>query len=202
MSMKKTRIFLAVLLAAFIGFQACGPKAQEPQDGGTFPTPGKYGATIDAQIKFRRGLASALPTLAAGEPGFTTDTRELYVGSSVGNIRVHGDYITPEMYGAKGDGTTDDTAAIQASVNAVADGGAWMGVGDYKTTSLITIQDLERATFTFGGKIINTASSVLKLDDLVRCKIDGLAISCNPYDWSPAHTGLEISGKFWNNSVE
>ena len=32
-------------------------------------------------LKFKRGLYSQLPTLAVGEPGFTTDRYQLYVGS-------------------------------------------------------------------------------------------------------------------------
>ena len=36
-------------------------------------------------LKFKRGLLSALPTLSVGEPGFTTDKNQLYVGSPNGN---------------------------------------------------------------------------------------------------------------------
>lgn len=38
-----------------------------------------------ATIQIRRGAESGLPTLAAGEPAFTTDTYKLYIGSGAGN---------------------------------------------------------------------------------------------------------------------
>lgn len=44
------------------------------------------------QFKMRRGLKADIPTLAAGELGFTTDTHELYAGSAGGNIKVNIDY--------------------------------------------------------------------------------------------------------------
>lgn len=37
-------------------------------------------------MKFRRGLEANLPSLSEGEPGFTTDSGEFYVGSSSGNV--------------------------------------------------------------------------------------------------------------------
>ncbi len=40
------------------------------------------------RLQIRRGLASTLPVLAEGEPGFTTDSKEFYVGSSTGNIQL------------------------------------------------------------------------------------------------------------------
>jgi hypothetical protein len=39
-------------------------------------------------ITLKRGLAAGIPALAEGEPGFTTDTKRLYVGSATGNILI------------------------------------------------------------------------------------------------------------------
>ncbi len=36
-------------------------------------------------LKFKRGALADLPSLAVGEPGFTTDRYQLYVGSDDGN---------------------------------------------------------------------------------------------------------------------
>lgn len=41
-------------------------------------------------LKFKRGALANLPTLAVGEPGFTTDTYQLYVGSPGGTNRLIG----------------------------------------------------------------------------------------------------------------
>ncbi|NCB00629.1 MAG: hypothetical protein EOM67_00490, partial [Spirochaetia bacterium] len=38
-----------------------------------------------AIIKIKRGLKANIPTLQVGEPGFCTDTKELFVGSADGN---------------------------------------------------------------------------------------------------------------------
>jgi hypothetical protein len=38
-------------------------------------------------LRFKRGLASGIPTAAAGEPLFTTDTFDLYIGNGTGNTR-------------------------------------------------------------------------------------------------------------------
>jgi hypothetical protein len=49
-------------------------------------------------------------------------------------------YITPQDYGAKGDGTTDDTAAIQAAINAIpVDGVLFMPPAVYRTSSPLTV---------------------------------------------------------------
>lgn len=42
-------------------------------------------------IKLRRGLKANLPTLAQGEPAFTTDTNELYVGNGTSNNKIIGE---------------------------------------------------------------------------------------------------------------
>ena len=41
-------------------------------------------------LKFKRGALADLPTLAVGEPGFTTDKYQLYVGSPSGNQLIGG----------------------------------------------------------------------------------------------------------------
>ena len=43
-------------------------------------------STFTGPLKVKRGVDSSLPTLAVGEFGFTTDTHEVYIGSSAGNI--------------------------------------------------------------------------------------------------------------------
>ena len=42
-------------------------------------------------LKFKRGALANLPTLAVGEPGFTTDTYQLYIGGPGGNKLIGGD---------------------------------------------------------------------------------------------------------------
>lgn len=49
-------------------------------------------------------------------------------------------FITPEMYGAKGDGSTDDTAAIQAAFNAVTANKPIILTGQYYCTDTITVK--------------------------------------------------------------
>jgi hypothetical protein len=57
-------------------------------------------------IKIKRGLLANLPTLSAGELAYTTDTKELYIGTSTGtNIRL--------TY----DGVETDIDALEADLN-------------------------------------------------------------------------------------
>ena len=51
-----------------------------------------------------------------------------------------GVFITPEMYGAKGDGSTDDTAAIQAAFNAANANKPIILTGQYYCTDTITVK--------------------------------------------------------------
>lgn len=40
------------------------------------------------KIQFRRGLRNNLPVLSAGEPALCTDSQDIYIGSSLGNIQM------------------------------------------------------------------------------------------------------------------
>jgi len=117
------------------------------------------------RIFLKRGLKDNLPILNEGEPAFTTDTNELYIGSSTGNKHFPNqlDYnnlmenynshdkflkhiwidVGDKKYGAKGDGTTDDTIAIQSAINdtVLYGGGAiYFPKGTYKITSSLNFK--------------------------------------------------------------
>lgn len=70
-------------------------------------------------LKFKRGLFQDLPTLAVGEPGFTTDRYQLYVGSPSGNQLIgDGDFWTLNTTTAGGgiklfEGTNNGTNYVQ-----------------------------------------------------------------------------------------
>jgi hypothetical protein len=55
------------------------------------------------KIQFKRGQEANLPVLAEGEPGFTTDSEKLFIGSAVGNVEVakkeHVDEVQTDLQG-------------------------------------------------------------------------------------------------------
>lgn len=63
------------------------------------------------------------------------------VAAAWGAVSGTTDWINVKQYGAIGDGTTDDTAAIQAAINAVPSNGGvvYMPAGRYKVTSALSI---------------------------------------------------------------
>lgn len=61
-----------------------------------------------AELKIKRGALSGLPSLAAGEPGFTTDQFRLYVGSMGGNQLLG---LLHKINGTAAPGTGDDSSA-------------------------------------------------------------------------------------------
>lgn len=44
--------------------------------------------TVFGKVKFKRRPLAGLGTLEEGEPGFTTDTREVFIGSAIGNVPI------------------------------------------------------------------------------------------------------------------
>jgi lysophospholipase L1-like esterase len=63
------------------------------------------------KIQFKRGLEANLPVLAEGEPGFTTDSEKLFIGSTAGNVEVarkdHVDDVQTDLQGQLDTHTND-----------------------------------------------------------------------------------------------
>lgn len=93
------------------------------------------------QIKVKRGLEANLPTLALGEFGYTTDSEILYIGGNNGNVVINkSDIVNIKRFGAKGDGVTDDTVAIQNAINSLSVGGIVLfPQGDYVISSTLIV---------------------------------------------------------------
>lgn len=81
-------------------------------------------------IKFKRGLAASIPALQIGEPGYCTDTKELFVGSSDGNklvgegtfLKLSGGTLTGALTLPSAAPTLASHAANKAYVDNVASG--------------------------------------------------------------------------------
>lgn len=95
---------------------------------------------MTAEIKIRRGTKVQLPSLDLSEPGFSTDTKELYVGDGIGNIKIGSDSFlelndSPNTYSG--------TAGKCVSVNQSEDGlilTTLSGSGDVEDIPLLQIR--------------------------------------------------------------
>ena len=62
-------------------------------------------------IQIKRGLKAGIPTLAQGEMGYCTDTQELYIGTSSGNVM-----LGKVSWGADIERIDDDIGAMDITV--------------------------------------------------------------------------------------
>ena len=96
----------------------------------------KLQTAIDAEKTARENADTKLHTAIAAEQTARENADNDLKKSTV----VLGVFITPEMYGAKGDGSTDDTAAIQAAFNAANANKPIILTGQYYCTGSITVK--------------------------------------------------------------
>lgn len=139
---------------------------------------------MGTKIQLRRGLKADLPTLDNGEVGFAQDTEELFIGSSSGNKKLTFDATKYDSYdaqlaekakqyyvdvkkdfGAKGDGVTNDTSAIQAALNSLVNGGrVYFAEGNYLISSAL---DIPQNTNIEGAGINKTAIYWVETDTTI-----------------------------------
>ncbi len=126
------------------------------------------------KIQFKRGVKANLPTLSVGEPAFTTDTKEFFIGDGTTNIRIKG------AQDINGDMKTSvyDTTMKQTDVYAYADS----KVGDLttlttgnKTDAVSAIKELNSDLqnqkllingFVASATVFNKDGSILETNDL------------------------------------
>lgn len=103
-------------------------------DGGTPLSADRLGHIEDGIEAAAQTADAALPKTGG------TVTSDLTVA---GTLKANGvtDWVNVKTYGATGDGTTDDTSAIQAAIDAAADGGGvvYLPAGTYSISAALTI---------------------------------------------------------------
>ena len=131
----------------------------------------------------RRGLKKDLPNLLEGEVGLTTDTKELYVGTSDGSMQMaKQDDVDQGLNrlddkigilqeksfglkdkGAKGDGISDDTLKLQQLLDSATKGGLITSPAGmtYKITAPLTVKYSNTIIDFNGSKIVYAGTQSL-----------------------------------------
>ena len=143
-------------------------------------------------LRLARGPKEGLPPLLEAEIGFTTDTKELFVGSDGGNIPIQ-PFYSVNQFGAKGDGETDDTDAIKRAIQqAKSDGGiVYFPAGVYIVSETLVIPSDVRLKGEFFPRTIIRSSG-----DPTGFSLYTPLVPTNPYSSYTYRTmvALETSG--------
>ena len=153
------------------------------------------------KIQFKRGLKAALPSLSPGEPGYCTDTKELYIGNaSGGNIKLvkAGELITyAKDYGVLANGSSDDTQAIKNAIAATPPGGTLLLPGGQ---SLIYDElSITKPIKMIGSLAEDQGYTLLKFNldgkgtDKVAIRINNQVHGCEFADFYVDHVGSETT---------
>lgn len=124
-----------------------------------------------------------------GLNGYLSGSGETVPSGSGCLVRLYGETLTPEMFGARKNGTTDDTAAIQHAVDRAAAGsiGVLLVDGVYAITKI----RLKNGLVCFGGSaellaLARIGEAMIELDGpwfsgtaVAGCTIDGLRLNGN-----------------------
>ena len=138
-------------------------------------------------LKFKRGLVAGIPTAALGEPLFTTDTFDLYIGNGTGNTRFQ-KYIasgaTTQILRGDGSLYTFPLAISSPSNGQVLkyNGTSWVNDSDSGITGSGTTNYLPKFT---GATILGNS--------LLQETTNAIGLGLTPSVWNTSALGFEVS---------
>jgi hypothetical protein len=166
----------------------------------TIPSLNSVSLKLGAQIEIKKGCSLRI------DGNFTAPNQSIFAGSGTvafGNLPKR--VVNPKWWGAKGDGISDDTQAIQAAINSITQGKVLLEDGIYLISPRQTIPDISFITIkpniTLAGKAIGR--SVLKVKDRAGPYHFIIAAPSKPYDCSNFHLeNLTIDSNIANNAIK
>lgn len=130
-------------------------------------------------IQVRRGAESSIGTLAAGELGYCTDTRKLYIGTATGNVLLVAAQSTGDML--KGIYDTNNNGKVDAAE--VADAVPWAGVtGKPETFAPSSFANGKYYNGTVGGDTEPGWKKLFRMTGADRSGTGGVTSTDNFYD--------------------
>lgn len=121
------------------------------------------------KIEFKRGTKDKLPTLAVGEPAFTTDTKEFFIGSDEGNIEFakQNDLNTTNANVTNNTNTLNNLANVSANAEVMSARGTYPLLGnrldgvDELLADITTKQgDLTQLNTTDKSSVVNALKEI------------------------------------------
>lgn len=130
---------------ALSGSVTAGATSISVASGAAFPAFGNFTIIVESEIMLVTGVAGTTWTVTRGYDGtaaasHTNNTPVTAILTKASFLNAH--WFDVRQYGARGDGSTDDTTALQAALTAASDAGGaevYLPPGTYRTTAALTI---------------------------------------------------------------
>jgi hypothetical protein len=152
------------------------------------------------QVQLRKGTTAQHNSFTGAQGELTVDTDKnalvLHDGATQGGIQIAKESaVNVKDYGAKGDGSTDDTNAIQAALND--NDSIYIPEGTYLVSGL----EIERNNMRITGEgyfsiLKGTSSYILRLDNQNVSSSENLKIAGINFQASSTNTTTAITGKY------